>query len=94
MAQTEAVWTGAAGTSSYNNANNWDILAVPVNNGGVTYNVTIPNDQNVLFDLDPGNRHKLLNGLDDIGQTMQQAGKIDGFEHAQKAGFPWLYRAA
>jgi 3-isopropylmalate/(R)-2-methylmalate dehydratase small subunit len=48
----------------------------------------------IPFDLDAGNRHKLLNGLDDIGQTMQQAGKIDGFEHAQKAGFPWLYRAA
>ena len=46
----------------------------------------------IKFDLDPAHRHKLLNGLDDIGQTLQQAGKIDGFEHGQKAGFPWLYR--
>ena len=46
----------------------------------------------IKFDLDPASRHKLLNGLDDIGQTLQQAGKIDGFEHGQKAGFPWLYR--
>ena len=46
----------------------------------------------IKFDLDPAHRHKLLNGLDDIGQTLQQVGKIDGFEHGQKSGFPWLYR--
>ena len=46
----------------------------------------------IKFDLDPTHRHKLLNGLDDIGQTLQQAAQIDGFEHGQKAGFPWLYR--
>ena len=46
----------------------------------------------IKFDLDPAHRHKLLNGLDDIGQTLQHAARIDGFEHEQKAGFPWLYR--
>ena len=48
----------------------------------------------IKFDLDPSHRHKLLHGLDDIGQTLQHAARIDGFEHEQKAGFPWLYRAA
>jgi 3-isopropylmalate/(R)-2-methylmalate dehydratase small subunit len=48
----------------------------------------------IQFDVDPTHRHKLLHGLDDIGQTLQHAAQIDGFEHGQKAGFPWLYRAA
>ena len=48
----------------------------------------------IKFDLDPAHRHKLLHGLDDIGQTLQHAKQIDGFEQEQKLGFPWLYRAA
>jgi 3-isopropylmalate/(R)-2-methylmalate dehydratase small subunit len=32
------------------------------------------------FELDPGVRHRLLNGLDDIGMTMQRADSIDAFE--------------
>ena len=48
----------------------------------------------IRFDLDPGNRDKLLHGLDEIGQTLQRAARIDAFEREQKLGFPWLYRAA
>jgi 3-isopropylmalate/(R)-2-methylmalate dehydratase small subunit len=48
----------------------------------------------IRFDLDPANRDKLLHGLDEIGQTLQRAARIDAFEHGQKLGFPWLYRAA
>ena len=48
----------------------------------------------IPFDLDPSHRHKLLNGLDEISQTLQQAASIDGFEQRQQAGAPWLYRAA
>ena len=48
----------------------------------------------IAFDLAPANRHKLLHGLDEIGQTLERAGRNDGFEHEQKASFPWLYRAA
>ena len=36
-------------------------------------------------------RHLLLNGLDDIGQTLQHAPAIDSFESKQKAAQPWLY---
>jgi 3-isopropylmalate/(R)-2-methylmalate dehydratase small subunit len=46
------------------------------------------------FSLDPANRTKLLEGLDEIGQTLQQAATIDRFEEGQRTGFPWLYRAA
>ena len=34
----------------------------------------------VKFDLDPFKKHCLLNGLDDIGLTMEKKGKIDSFE--------------
>lgn len=46
------------------------------------------------FDLDPAHRTKLLEGLDEIGQTLQQAARIDGFEARQRAQAPWLYGAA
>jgi 3-isopropylmalate/(R)-2-methylmalate dehydratase small subunit len=48
----------------------------------------------ILFDLDPSHRHKLLNGLDEISQTLQQAASIDGFEQRQRTDAPWLYRGA
>lgn len=48
----------------------------------------------IPFDLDPASRTKLLEGLDEIGQTLQQAAKIDRFEEGQRAKAPWLYRAA
>ena len=50
-----------------------------------------PNGPVVKFDLDEFRRHCLLNGLDDIGLTMQKANKIDQFEADQKKAQPWLY---
>lgn len=44
------------------------------------------------FDVDPHKKHCLLNGLDDIGQTMERKQKIDDFETRQRAAEPWLYR--
>jgi 3-isopropylmalate/(R)-2-methylmalate dehydratase small subunit len=35
----------------------------------------------------------MLNGLDDIGQTMQHAARIDDYEAKQKASQPWLVQA-
>ena len=40
--------------------------------------------------MDPFRKHLLLNGLDDIGQTMQHAAAIDAFEARRKAAQPWL----
>ena len=54
--------------------------------------ITGPDGKTTTFDIDPLRKHCLLNGLDDIGQTMQKAAAIDGFEHQQRAQQPWLYR--
>lgn len=54
--------------------------------------VVRPNGEEIPFKIDPLRRHLLLNGLDDIGQTLQHAGAIDGFEAKQKAAQPWLYQ--
>ncbi|MGO4706598.1 3-isopropylmalate dehydratase small subunit [Microvirga sp. 2MCAF38] len=39
-----------------------------------------PDGGKIHFDLDPFRKHCLLNGLDDIGLTMQKAPSIDSFE--------------
>ncbi|MFH5924527.1 3-isopropylmalate dehydratase small subunit [Roseomonas xinghualingensis] len=53
--------------------------------------VVRPNGEEIPFDVDPLRKHRLLNGLDDIGETMQRAAVIDGFEQKQRAAQPWLY---
>ena len=53
--------------------------------------ITAPDGTVVAFDIDPFRRHCLLNGLDDIGLTMEKAGRIAGFEESQKLTQPWLY---
>lgn len=48
----------------------------------------------VAFDIEPFRKHCLINGLDDIGLTLQKQAAIDAFEVTQKAEKPWLYAAA
>jgi 3-isopropylmalate/(R)-2-methylmalate dehydratase small subunit len=50
-----------------------------------------PNGEKISFKIGEFQRHCLLEGLDDIGLTLQKAGKIDKFEGGQKAEQPWLY---
>ena len=45
------------------------------------------------FEVDPFRKHCLLNGLDDIGLTLQKKSAIDTFEAKQKTTSPWLYSA-
>ena len=42
------------------------------------------------FDVDPFRKHCLLNGLDDIGLTLQHEKKISAFEARQRQERPWL----
>ncbi|MGA9009959.1 MAG: 3-isopropylmalate dehydratase small subunit [Xanthobacteraceae bacterium] len=44
----------------------------------------------VKFDIEPNRKKTLLEGLDDIGLTMQKNAKIDGFEAKAKAERPWM----
>jgi 3-isopropylmalate/(R)-2-methylmalate dehydratase small subunit len=53
--------------------------------------ITAPDGGVTKFDLDATRRHNLLNGLDDIGLTLQHLDKIKAFEAEQKAEQPWLY---
>ena len=43
----------------------------------------------IQFDIDPFRKHCLLNGLDDIGLTLEKATSIDSFEAKAGAARPW-----
>ena len=42
------------------------------------------------FELDPFKKHCLMNGLDDIGLTMEKAASIDAFEAQAAQARPWV----
>jgi 3-isopropylmalate/(R)-2-methylmalate dehydratase small subunit len=52
--------------------------------------VVRPNGEEIAFAIDPHRRHMLLNGLDEIGQTLQRTAAIDTFEARRAADQPWL----
>jgi 3-isopropylmalate/(R)-2-methylmalate dehydratase small subunit len=56
--------------------------------------VYAPNGVVYPFEIDPFLKECLLDGLDDIGLTMQRGDTIGGFEGGQKNQQPWLYRDA
>ena len=45
----------------------------------------------IRFEVDAFRKHCLLNGLDDIGLTLEKAAAIDGFESRDRAAQPWLW---
>jgi 3-isopropylmalate/(R)-2-methylmalate dehydratase small subunit len=49
-----------------------------------------PDGGKVKFDLDPFRKHCLLNGLDDIGLTLEKGASIDAFEKKNNAERAWL----
>jgi len=51
--------------------------------------VVRPNGEEIPFQVDPFRRHLLLNGLDDIGQTLQHGASIDSYETRRRAEQPW-----
>jgi len=53
--------------------------------------VTSPTGEVYPFEVDAFRKHCLLNGLDDIGLTMQQQDKIKAFETKHRQAQPWLF---
>jgi 3-isopropylmalate/(R)-2-methylmalate dehydratase small subunit len=51
---------------------------------------TINGDAVYRFEIDTFRKHCLINGLDDIGLTLQHADKIRSFEERHLVTFPWL----
>ena len=43
------------------------------------------------FELDEAKKNCLLEGLDDIGMTLNKVSHISSFEEKQKSSSPWLY---
>ncbi|MFP4161318.1 MAG: 3-isopropylmalate dehydratase small subunit [Ectothiorhodospira sp.] len=55
--------------------------------------VTSPSGESFPFQVEPFRRHCLLNGLDDIGLTLQHADEIRAYEAQRRARAPWLFDA-
>lgn len=53
--------------------------------------VVSPSGQSFPFEVDAFRKHCLLNGLDDIGLTLQKVDQIKVFEASHKAQQPWLF---
>ncbi len=49
-----------------------------------------PDGGTVHFDIDEGRKHRLLNGIDDIGETLLKGPQIDAFEKQLAASRPWI----
>jgi 3-isopropylmalate/(R)-2-methylmalate dehydratase small subunit len=53
--------------------------------------VTTPAGESYKFDIDPFAKHCMLNGLDEIGLTLQRADEIKAFEARHRKEQPWLF---
>ena len=52
--------------------------------------VTTSDGETFSFEVDAFKKHCLLNGLDDIGLTMEKAASIDAFESKLQVSHPWV----
>jgi len=67
-------------------------------NEGVRFTIDLVEQQivngagsTINFDIDSFRKENLLQGLDEIGLTLQHADRIDNFEEKQKQQLPWLW---
>jgi 3-isopropylmalate dehydratase small subunit len=56
--------------------------------------ITREDGQKFSFQIDAFRKHCLINGLDDIGLTLQKADKISQFEKKRAEEAPWFDNAA
>lgn len=50
-----------------------------------------PNGESIEFEVDSFRKHCLINGLDDIGLTLQDADNIKVYEDKRRQSSPWLF---
>lgn len=55
--------------------------------------VVTPSGEQMAFEIDGFRKHCLLNGLDDIGLTLQHADEIKAYEEQRRQSAPWLFDA-
>ena len=53
--------------------------------------ITRPDGETIAFEVDSFRKHCLLNGLDDVGLTLEKAATVGTYEDRQKVEQPWLY---
>ena len=56
----------------------------------VSQTIKRPNGVTIDFDIDPFRKTCLLEGLDDIGLTLEKSSAIDRYETDRQANQPWL----
>ena len=49
-------------------------------------------NKSTKFDLDPAKKKRLLEGLDDIGMSLEKTSSIDNYENRIKKNKPWIVR--
>ena len=69
-------------------ANGPEALKIEVDLGSQTLSV---GNETISFDVDPFRKHCLLEGLDDIGLTLQHVDDIKTYEEKAKQNTPWLF---
>ncbi len=55
--------------------------------------VTTPGGEAIPFEVDAHKRHMLVNGLDEIGLTLERAEAIAAFEQGHHQRHPWVFEA-
>ena len=53
--------------------------------------VITPSGESFAFEITPHRKHCLMNGLDEIGLTLQHADAIKAFEARHRLAQPWLF---
>lgn len=51
--------------------------------------IRLPDGATIGFEVDPFRKYRLINGLDDIGLTLQHADKVRAYEAARRQQEPW-----
>jgi 3-isopropylmalate/(R)-2-methylmalate dehydratase small subunit len=59
-----------------------------------TQTITTRYGEVIPFELDPSKKHRLLNGLDDIGLTLRRVDAIRTYEARRAKEAPWLFAAS